>query len=145
MVTNVNFSVSAALESVVLTRRRVTELAERAGMCAPALEDVRLCVTEAVANAVVHAYADGAGTVDVSVEVEEPQRELTVVVRDQGRGISPRRDELEPGYGLGIIRALSPGATITSTPGSGTEVRMPFDLDCSALGRRSSVASEPTS
>ena len=49
------------------------------------LDAVELAVSEAVANAVVHAYDDGRGTVEL--EAAAAPYELQIVVRDRGRGI----------------------------------------------------------
>jgi len=132
--TDVAFTVPATAESVAPVRHRVASLAEAAGMSPTVVEDVRLGVTEAVANAVVHAYEDEGGPVQVKVGVDEPRRRLTVVVRDRGRGIASKPGGRQmTGYGLRIIRKLSPRATFVSSPATGTRVRMPFDLDRSAL------------
>ena len=61
-----------------------------------ALADVKLAVTEACTNVVVHAYPDGDGPMSVSAGLSRGA--LTVVVSDEGRGILPRPDS--PGLGL---------------------------------------------
>ena len=62
------------------------------------LSDVKLAVTEACTNAVVHAYPDGEGPLEVAAYVRDDR--LMLVVRDEGRGIVPRTDS--PGLGLGL-------------------------------------------
>ena len=61
---------------------------------------VGVVVSEAVANAVMHAYRDRPepGRVRVSVEVDEERLELAV--SDDGIGMMPRIDS--PGAGLGV-------------------------------------------
>jgi anti-sigma regulatory factor (Ser/Thr protein kinase) len=91
------------------------------------LEDVRLCVSEAVTNVVRHAYDGRRGRVDIVVERDDD--ELTVVVRDTGVGIPPPslRDESD-GFGLKIIEELTRESTITRPAEGGTEVAMVFEL-----------------
>jgi anti-sigma regulatory factor (Ser/Thr protein kinase) len=67
---------------------------------------VELVVSEAVANAVVHAYPDRApGQVRVEASLEDGL--LTVVVADDGVGMSTGRRSQGLGEGLAIIRRLA--------------------------------------
>jgi anti-sigma regulatory factor (Ser/Thr protein kinase) len=62
-------------------------------------EAVALAVSEAVANAVVHAYRDrDPGLVHLSASLKGGA--LDVVIRDDGTGIAPR--PVSPGMGLGL-------------------------------------------
>ena len=78
------------------------------------VEDVRLCVSEAVTNVVRHAYDRRRGRVDIVVERDDD--ELKVVVRDTGVGIPPpsRRNESD-GFGLKIIDEVARASTISRT------------------------------
>ena len=116
-------SVKAVPANVARVRRRVGDLASAAGMPAEVVDDVRLCVSEAVANAVLHAYDRTGGIVEVGVAIDDD--ELTVVVRDAGAGIGPPARDGH-GYGLRLIRELSPRSSILSASSLGTEVRMTF-------------------
>ena len=91
------------------------------------LRDVRLCVSEAVTNVVRHAY-DGRGDEAVEVTVLHERTEVTVVVRDRGRGLTRHRSSETGGYGLEIIDELTTSHVITSVPGDGTELAMVFEL-----------------
>ena len=89
----------ASPEHVGSARRVVSAAARRAGADDPVLDAVRLAVSEAVSNVVVHGYrgtARGAFTVAVEWEGDE----LRVTVRDEGCGMQPRTDS--PGAGLGL-------------------------------------------
>jgi len=92
------------------------------------VDDVRLCVSEAVTNVVRHAYGRRDGRVDIVVERDDD--ELTVVVRDAGVGMPPpSRRPASGGFGLKIIDELARENRISRAPGGGTEVAMVFDLD----------------
>lgn len=86
---------------------------------------VALAVTEAVANAVVHAYRNGdRGDVRV-VACAEPDR-LVVVVRDYGCGMRPRPDSPGLGIGLPTIGHLAADFNIEAPEAAGTRLRMHF-------------------
>ena len=83
---------------------------------------------EAVVNAAKHS---GAPAVDVYAEVED--KSVTVFVRDRGAGFDPSavpqdRHGLE-GSVVGRMKRQGGTATIRSTPGEGTEVRLELPRD----------------
>jgi serine/threonine-protein kinase RsbW len=92
------------------------------------VDDIRLCVSEAVTNSVRHAYGPDGGT--VQVVVTHVEGELVVVVCDHGAGFgsSSRRRDGPGGLGLEIIDALTSRHHIASSPNQGTEVRMTFSV-----------------
>lgn len=92
-----------------------------------ALADVKLAVTEACTNVVVHAYPDGPGPMSVSADLQAGA--LTVVVSDEGRGILPRPDSPGLGLGLPLIATLASSLELGTDDESRTEVRMTFDVD----------------
>jgi serine/threonine-protein kinase RsbW/stage II sporulation protein AB (anti-sigma F factor) len=105
-------------------RRAVVDFAELHGVGIP--PDVALAVSEAITNAVLHAYRDGdAGNVRV-VACAEPDR-LVVVVRDYGCGMSPNPDSPGLGLGLAVIGRLVAELNIERPDeGGGTRLRMCF-------------------
>jgi len=106
-------------------RRDVRAFAAEYGAEGEALATIELAVSEAAANAVVHGYADGEGTVRVEADVEEG--ELEVVVLDEGPGFT---DEPGPGLGLGLglMRRGAVAFEIRDRPEGGVEVWMRFPL-----------------
>lgn len=95
------------------------------------LENLRIAVSEAVTNTVVHAYPDGSeGTFRVTV-TQDGRPEVYVVVRDEGGGLRPRPDSTGLGLGLPLIAQLSDGFEVSDGTGAGTEVSMRFALDTS--------------
>jgi anti-sigma regulatory factor (Ser/Thr protein kinase) len=116
----------AEAKSVPLARSAVTRLAARHGMTGDSLDAVRLAVTEAVTNAVRHAYRDRAGLVHLMAVVTGG--ELWVLVADDGCG--HRTPAAQPGLGLGltVIAQHSDTYVITERATGGTEVRMRFPI-----------------
>jgi two-component sensor histidine kinase len=89
--------------------------------------DVALAVSEAITNAVLHAYRDdGAGPVRV-IACAELDR-LVVVVRDYGCGMSPHPDSPGLGLGLAVIGRLATELSIERPDDGegGTRLRMCF-------------------
>jgi serine/threonine-protein kinase RsbW len=109
-------------------RTEIAALAREAGAPQQVQDDVKLAVTEACANVVVHAYTHGqpAGDLRVSASVDGPL--LLVTVRDWGIGVSADSSASGLGLGLVLLRTLTDSVDIVSHPDDGVEVRMAFDL-----------------
>lgn len=108
--------------SVAEARQRAAELARRVG--APEA-DVKLAVSEAVGNAVLHAFRDRPpGTVTVSAALNRGR--LLITVADDGSGMRPNLDSPGLGLGLSLITKLASDVRFDSDSG-GTTVSMSFD------------------
>jgi serine/threonine-protein kinase RsbW len=99
--------VPARPESIAPLRRAVVRLAAGNGASAPQRDDIALAVSEALANAVLHAYVghDRPGVVAVDARMHE--RSLEVVVCDDGNGMLPRTDSPGMGIGLALIGRIA--------------------------------------
>jgi anti-sigma regulatory factor (Ser/Thr protein kinase) len=121
----------ATASTVGEIRRAVVRFATDASLTATDLDNVRSCVSEAVTNAVMHAFPHGApGTIAVSAELRGA--ELIVVVNDDGIGFRPRLDS--PGLGLGMptISVLAGSMSVTRSPQGGTALCMAFPCERAA-------------
>jgi anti-sigma regulatory factor (Ser/Thr protein kinase) len=87
-------------------------------------EDMQLAVTEACANVVRHAYANGDGIIDVVVRQNGDA--LDVIVTDTGRGIGPSTDCEGPGLGLPLIAALADAVEVERSLETGSRLVMSF-------------------
>lgn len=123
----VRLTMPARPEGVGVVRQALAGVADALDIEAAILADMKMAVTEAATNVVVHAYdEDEEGVLDVEIHAGEDG--LTIVVRDHGAGLSPaapRRDTPALGLGLPLIAALSDAFEL-KTAGEGTEVRMRF-------------------
>lgn len=117
---------AATAETVGWARERIGVMAASGGADARQVEDVRLLISEAVSNAVVHAYGDSGGEVHVMAAVVSG--ELWVVISDDGRGMRPDAETGGLGLGLALMARLSDEVTIGARSSGGVEVRMRFDL-----------------
>ena len=108
---------------VRMLRRVMARMAKDCGMDAKGIADVRLAVTEAATNAVVHAYAKAEG--DLRVTAATQDGELAIVIGDTGPGLVEGRDSPGMGAGLSVIATVAERLKIVSHPG-GTEIHMAF-------------------
>ena len=92
-----------------------------------AISDVKLAVTEACTNVVLHAYTDGEGDLEVTADVTG-DGSIAIAVRDAGRGMVPRPDSPGLGLGLPLIASLAEQLEVGGDTGAATEVRMVFRL-----------------
>lgn len=97
------------------------------------LGDIRTAVSEAVTNAIVHAYPDQLGTVTLRCRILKGQV-LDIVVKDRGIGIADVEQAMRPmfttggadrsGMGFTIMESFMTQLEIFSEAGKGTTVHM---------------------
>ena len=124
---DLSLTLPARAENVAVVRHAVGGLGEALEIGDNVLSDVKLAVTEACTNAVVHAYPDGDGPLEVAAYLRESR--LLLVVRDEGRGIVPRTDSPGLGLGLPLIATLAEALELGTDAENRTEVRMTFRID----------------
>jgi serine/threonine-protein kinase RsbW len=122
---------AAEADNVPLVRHALRGLLEASGISDERTADIALAVTEACANAVLHAYHDGTGSFQVAAELA-PGGRLIVRVRDHGSGMAPRVDSPGLGVGLPVIAAIAEALEIDTPDGSGALVKMTFNLGADA-------------
>ncbi len=119
----------ARAENVAVVRHAFGGFAEALTVGDQTLADIKLAVTEACTNVVIHAYEDGdEGDLEVDATIDGDVR-LSVVIRDNGRGIVPRPDSPGLGLGLPLIATLAETLELGKDAAEHTEVRMTFRLD----------------
>ena len=102
----------------------------------PTLEevnDVKTAVSEAVTNAIVHAYPDTLGKIVLKLRIRD-DHSLEIVVRDWGVGIADVEQARQPlfttgnedrsGMGFTIMESFMDVLRVRSLPGRGTSVTM---------------------
>jgi len=123
---DVELTLPARAENVAVVRHALGGLGEGLDLEPQVLADVKLAVTEACTNVIVHAYPGGEGPLTVAVKVD-PEL-LRVVVRDHGSGIVPRPDSPGLGLGLPLIATLAESLELGTSADDATEVSMTFRL-----------------
>jgi anti-sigma regulatory factor (Ser/Thr protein kinase) len=121
-------SMDAVPASVPALRGAIAEFVIAAGVREPLLTSVKLAVSEAVTNAVLHAYVGAVrpGAVRVAAWLEKDS--LLVEVSDDGGGMMPRLDSPGLGVGLPFIADTADTLDISSSPRGGAHLRMTFAL-----------------
>jgi anti-sigma regulatory factor (Ser/Thr protein kinase) len=126
---DVRLTLPARPEGVAVVRQALAGMADALAFDAAVVADMKMAISEACTNVVVHAYEEEDGVLEVEMSASESG--LTIRVRDHGSGIRPRGERRgeAPALGLGLplIAALSDSYELTGTAGRGTEVRMTFD------------------
>jgi serine/threonine-protein kinase RsbW len=127
---DLELTLPARAENVAVVRHAVGGLGDVLELDDQTLSDIKLAVTEACTNVVVHAYPDGEGPMGLRASIAD--RQLDVVVTDRGRGIVPRPDSPGLGLGLPLIATLAESLELGTGRGEETEVRMTFILGLAA-------------
>ena len=97
------------------------------------LSDFKTAVSEAVTNAIIHAYPEGRG--EIRLTLERKKNEVTVHIRDFGVGIADIKKSMEPlyttredqersGMGFTFMEAFTDHVEVESEPGRGTSVSL---------------------
>lgn len=102
----------------------------------PTLEevsDIKMAVSEAVTNCIVHAYPSSVGKIYINVSLLEGDK-VKISVRDKGCGILNIKQAMEPlfttlggeraGLGFAVMESFTDKITVHSKPEKGTTVTM---------------------
>ena len=108
------------------------------------LGDIRTAVSEAVTNAIVHAYPDSICTIWLKARIVDDDL-LEITVRDKGRGIPDVDQAMQPlfttggeersGMGFTIMESFTDRLKVRSSPGKGTAVTMTRRIRARKSGR----------
>lgn len=119
-------------DNVGLARVSVAALAGQGHFSLSDIEEIKVAVSEAVSNAIIHGYRRRAdGWVQLDLELDDAG--LTIVVEDWGVGIEDVERARQPSYsddpermGLGFVfmESFMHGLDVESTLGKGTRVQM---------------------
>jgi anti-sigma F factor len=105
------------------------------------LTEIKTAVSEAVSNAVIHAYGEAEdGFITVECSIDEDRR-IIITVSDIGVGIEDVVQAREPlytskpgeersGMGFTVMESFMDKLEVESEPGAGTRVTMIKNLDC---------------
>ncbi|PSR22853.1 MAG: anti-sigma F factor [Sulfobacillus acidophilus] len=119
-------------DNVGLARVSVAALAGQGRFSLSDIEEIKVAVSEAVSNAIIHGYQRRTdGWVELDLELDDAG--LTIVVEDWGVGIEDIEQARQPSYsgdpermGLGFVfmESFMHGLEVESTLGQGTRVQM---------------------
>ena len=115
------------------SRVAVAALASQLDPTLEEINEIKTAVSEAVTNAIVHAYSDSIGKIYITVKTNN--QKLTVTIRDKGCGIENIDKAREPlfttgnenersGMGFTIMESFMDKVSVRSIVGKGTKVTM---------------------
>jgi len=119
-------------ENVAFARVAVAAFASQLDYTLPELEEIKVAVSEAVGNAIIHGYRNRPDKI-VRVNVTIYKEGLEIQVVDSGIGIADIDLAMQPAYstdpermGLGFVfmQSFSDRLQVDSSPGKGTTVTM---------------------
>lgn len=116
----------AVADSVPRAREALSTLARAGGATADQIDSIRLAVSEAATNVVVHAYDDDSGRIQLDAGLAAG--ELWVLIADDGLGMRPQTQSPGLGFGLSLISQVCDEFEIAKRSSGGLEVRMRFAL-----------------
>ena len=109
------------------------------------LGDIKTAVSEAVTNAIVHAYPDKLGKIVLKLKIREGNV-LEITVRDWGKGIEDIQQAREPlfttggeersGMGFTIMESFMDRVNVRSAANKGTSVFMRKRIAARISGKR---------
>jgi stage II sporulation protein AB (anti-sigma F factor) len=117
-------------ENVALARSMVAVLAAQMDITVNQLEELKVAVSEAVSNAVIHGYQ---GNEDKLVEIraELLTDGIAVTIEDRGIGIADISQAMQPSYssdpermglGFAFMKSFTDKLEVESQPGKGTRI-----------------------
>jgi len=118
-------------ENVGIARIAAAAFASQVDMTVSEIEEIKVAVSEAVTNAIVHGYKEKPGEVEMMMYLFEDRLEF--VIRDFGKGIedvalarkpASTTDPDRMGLGFAFMESFMDDLEVISQPGQGTTVRM---------------------
>ncbi len=123
---------SSRAENVAFARVAVAAFASQLDFTLSDLEEIKVAVSEAVTNAIVHGYGNKPENM-VRLELTIQEEYLEIKVIDRGKGIDDVAKALEPAYstdpermglGFSFMQSFMDRFAVDSQPGRGTRVIM---------------------
>ncbi|MGI6487986.1 MAG: anti-sigma F factor [Syntrophomonadaceae bacterium] len=131
-------------ENVSLARTCAAACAAQVDCTLDEMEEIKLVVSEAVSNCIIHGY-DNRADEKIVMELNLYENEnLEIIIYDYGRGIDDIDQALQPAYssvpghmGMGFVfmKSFMDYMNVESSPGDGTTVKLTRNL-----GQRSNQA-----
>ena len=132
--------IPAIAENEAFARMVISAFLVQADPSLSVVSEIRTAVSEAITNAVVHAYPENEPG-QISMKAILDQNKVEILIEDFGCGIEDVEQAMKPfyttkpehertGMGFSLMMSFMDGVTVYSLPGSGTTVRMTKLLTC---------------
>lgn len=134
LLNEVRVSFTAISENESFARGIAVNFASQASPTITELADIKCAVSEAVTNAIVHAYPEVKGKVNMTLR-RYSNGQIVITVKDNGIGIDDVETARQPlyttdttgersGMGFAIMESMTDSMTVRSKKGGGTTVTM---------------------
>lgn len=129
----VRFEFQSLPENVAFARACVGAFAAQIDCTLDAIEEIKLVVSEAVSNSIIHGYGNRPNEKVVVTATIFDDRTLEIIVEDYGSGIKDVEEAMQPtfssdparmGLGFTFMKSFMDEMEILSKPGEGTSVRL---------------------
>ncbi len=134
LLNEVKMTFTAISENESFARGVAVSFASQASPTVTQLADIKCAVSEAVTNAIVHAYPDSVGKVSMTLR-RYGNGQIVITIKDNGIGIEDVDTARQPlyttdttgersGMGFAIMESMTDSLTVRSKRGRGTTVTM---------------------
>ncbi len=129
----VQFEFQSLPENVSFARSCVGAFATQLDCTLDEIEEIKLVVSEAVSNSIIHGYDNRSDQKIVIVATLLDDRTMEIIIRDFGKGIADISQAMEPAYssdpsrmglGLTFMKSFMDEVEVLSSPGEGTSVKL---------------------
>lgn len=129
----VRFEFPSLPENVSFARSCVGAFAAQLNCTLEEIEEIKLVVSEAVSNSIIHGYDNRPHEKVVVMATILEQLTMEIMVEDYGKGIADIGQAMEPsfssdptrmGLGFSLMQSFMDELDICSEPGQGTSVKM---------------------
>lgn len=130
MVNKIRLEFTSFAENVALARLVVASLASQMNFTLSDIEELKVAVSEAVSNSIIHGYANKPSGL-IHLDAVQEGDTLVLSITDSGKGIADIEKAMEPAYstepdrmGLGFVfmQSFMDDLRVESQPGKGTTV-----------------------
>lgn len=128
-----NMTLAAKSANESFARACVASFAAQLDPTLEEINDIKTAVSEAVTNAIVHAYKEKLGKIYITSELLS-DNSIKIKIRDNGCGIENIEKAMEPlyttvggeraGLGFAVMQSFTDSIKVRSAPGKGTTVTM---------------------
>lgn len=131
MKNQVKMSLQSLSENVGVARMAAATFVAQGPFTLGEIDEIKVAISEAVSNAIIHGYGDAQGIVELVMNMYEDRFEFIVI--DAGKGIGDIKAAREPAYstdpermglGFAFMESFMDGLEIESELGKGTTVKM---------------------
>lgn len=117
-------------ENIALARIAVATFASQLDFTLAEIEEIKVAISEAVSNAIIHGYQDGSGEIEIKMSLANEILKIEII--DQGQGIKNISQVTDASYtnngrmglGLTFIDSFMNSFEIESKLGNGTKLKM---------------------